>query len=121
MARALSKEGGWARHTAQSASPSRATANGRPQQAQPGPSRNVSVLQQAAQKPVSCTAPRQAMQSGGNKRSRTALTTFISIGISLMQMSHSLFDFYAQQRARNRARALGGERFLEKIAAEGLA
>jgi len=38
-----------------------------------------------------------------------------------MQMSHSLFDFYAQQRARNRARALGGERFLEKIAAEGLA
>lgn len=32
-----------------------------------------------------------------------------------------LFDFRAQQRARNRARALEGDRFLERAAAEGLA
>ena len=37
----LSKAGGWARQAAQSVSPSSATANGRPQQAQPGPSRKV--------------------------------------------------------------------------------
>jgi SAM-dependent methyltransferase len=32
-----------------------------------------------------------------------------------------LFDFSAQQRARDRARALDGDRFLERAAAEGLA
>jgi SAM-dependent methyltransferase len=31
-----------------------------------------------------------------------------------------LFDYYAQQRARNRAKAIAGDRFLERAAAEGL-
>ena len=41
--------------------------------------------------------------------------------MSDMQKDHPpLFDFYAQQRARNRAKRLDGDRFLERAAAEGL-
>jgi len=42
--------------------------------------------------------------------------------MSDMQKDHPpLFDFCAQQRARNRANRLDGDRFLERAAAEGLA
>src|SRR6266436_5060700 len=76
MARAVSKAGSVVRQLAQRLSPSRATANGNPQQAQPGPSRKLIPLQQAAQNPACPTGARQAMQSGGNSRSRTALAKF---------------------------------------------
>src|SRR6478672_7402795 len=87
MARALSKAGGLARQAAQSVSPSSCTAKGKPQQTHPGPSKKVMRPQQAAHKPVSPTAPRQPMQSGGNKRSSSALTTFAPMIVSLKQMT----------------------------------
>src|SRR3954465_1359131 len=89
MARALSKAGGLARHAAQRFSPSSATGNGMPQQAQPGPSRKVMPLQHSAQKPASPTLARQPMHSGGNNRSRTGLATFPSMTSNLAKMQNS--------------------------------
>src|SRR5438067_3240558 len=128
MARALSKAGGVARQAAQSITPSSATPNGRPQQAQDGPSRKVTLLQQGAQKPVSATGPRQPMQSGGNSRSSSALATGGAIAANLARMAdlpnmegrRPLFDFSAASRARSRAMRLGGDRFLDAAALEGL-
>src|SRR3954470_5132995 len=123
MARALSKAGGVARHAAQRISPSSATPNGKPQQAQQGPSRKVTLLQQSAQKPASLTCPRQPMQSGGNRRSSSALATGGAIAANLARMTQErapLFDFAAKQRAQKRASHLAGDRFLDTAALEGL-
>src|SRR5579862_6575574 len=109
----MSKAGGVARQAAQRISPSSATPNGKPQQAQHGPSRNVTRLQQSAQKPESATGPRQPMQSGGNKRSSSALATAaIAANLAMMTQDRApLFDFPATQRARKRANHLAGDRF----------
>src|SRR6185295_18970135 len=122
MARAASKAGGLARQAAQKLSPSKATAKGKPQQLQPGPSRKLMPLQQAAQKPGWPTAALQRMQSGGKSTSRAALATFPSIDASLARMPDDrppLFDFSASLRARERAKRLAGNRFLDRAAAEG--
>src|SRR5215204_5460173 len=79
MARALSKAGGLARQAAQRVSPSNATAKGRPQQRQPGPSKKVMPPQQAGQKPGWLTSVLQPMQSGGNNMSSTALAAFVAM------------------------------------------
>src|SRR4051812_10876821 len=128
MARALSKAGGVVRHAAHSISPSSATPKGKPQQAQDGPSRKVTLLQQGAQKPVSATGPRQPMQSGGKNRSSSALATGRAIAANLAGMPHlpnkggrpPLFDFSAAAHARARAARLAGDRFLAAAALEGL-
>src|SRR5690348_11256167 len=123
MARALSKAGGMARHAAQRISPSSATPNGKPQQAQQGPSRKVTWLQQAAQKPPSVTRPRQPMQSGRNRRSSRGLATGRAIAAKLAVMPETqppLFDFSAKERARKRAARLAGDRFLDLAGLEGL-
>ena len=119
MARALSKAGGLARQGAQRLSPAKATAKGRPQQRHPCPSRKLMPLQQAGQKPGWLTAVRQAMQSGGNNMSSTALAAFVAMNsrscdmLSLTKMSDlpntgrpPLFDFSACRNARARAKRL---------------
>lgn len=89
-------------------------------------------LQQLAQSPGSLTAMRQDMHSGGNKRSVNARAMFFpfpAITASLAPMpdlpNHGarppLFDFSASQHARTRARLLAGDRFLDRIGADGLA
>src|SRR6185437_14680236 len=69
------------------------------------------------------TSPRQPMQSGGNRRSSSALATGGAIPVTLAAMPEDrapLFDFPAKRRAAARAARLGGERFLETEAIEGL-
>ena len=78
----MSKAGGRVRHKAQEAPSSNATTKGMPQQAQSGPSRNWIMLQQGAQKPLLPLGSRQAMQTGGNTRSRRLL--FHSMPMTLL-------------------------------------
>src|SRR6185437_16640386 len=74
MARALENAGGRARQAAQKLPGPGSTGNGVPQQAQAGPSRKISALQQAAQKPPSLpTGARQDRHRGGNSRSSALL------------------------------------------------
>src|SRR5215469_9741342 len=100
------------------------TAKGRPQQSHIGPSRNVILLQQGAQKPWPCPkGSRHAIQSGGNKKSASRLFQFSAIAPNLAAMSSErphLFDFRAVRAARLRAARIDGDRVLDQSALEGL-
>src|ERR1700722_3532881 len=90
MARARSKDGGLVRQAAQSAPSPGSTPNGKPQQSHKGPSRKEILLQHEAQKPWPWPkGSRQAMQSGGNRRS--AIFQFSVIASNLASVVASKF------------------------------